>query len=327
LAAATKLTVVIAFVVGVPGASAADVKSEIVLGGLQYPSAIVLRPGGGADKYELFIAEAGSGRVLKWSNHDRTKADVVISGFPATATVDRTHFAGPQSLLFLDPGLLAVGSTATGNQLLDLYELPDEGHTISADHTTTRGAAAAAPANGEPTVCTSLTRTRVNETVPDALVMIIRGDRDASLVKCRIQAGVVGAPRPFSSVDLARGLAVPGAVATSNSGRIVVASGNRLAFVQPVTGQIELDLKTELSAVSGLAYSTITDNLYAADFDRGILRVEDASEIGRPASRTVKIIDTSHVTGLAFAPDGALYFTTAGAGDHDGALQMLTGEL
>src|SRR5450432_2534647 len=61
---------------------AADVKVETVLTGLHHPCGITLRPNATADKYELYIADSGAGRVVKWTNHDRGKIVDVITGFP-----------------------------------------------------------------------------------------------------------------------------------------------------------------------------------------------------------------------------------------------------
>ena len=81
-----------------------------------------------------------------------------------------------------------------------------------------------------------------------------------------------------------------------------------------------------------MAYSPITGALYAADFGGsrgggGIYRLEDASELGKPACRMVKVADMSKPTALAFAPDGALYVTTFGTSDNDGSIEALTGDL
>ena len=88
----------------------------------------------------------------------------------------------------------------------------------------------------------------------------------------------------------------------------------------------------ELGAVVGLAYSSITGRLYAADFGRGeapggIYRIDDDSQPGQPACRVVKIADIPRPTALAFAPDGTLYVTTFGDADNSGTLTALTGNL
>ena len=104
-------------------------------------------------------------------------------------------------------------------------------------------------------------------------------------------------------------------------------AGGRLAFYNPIDGKVELAMATDLHEFIGLAYSPITGSLYAADFAGGIHRIDDASEPGHPACRTVKVADVSKPTALAFAPDGALYVVTFGSGDDDGTLEVITGEL
>jgi sugar lactone lactonase YvrE len=308
---------------------AADVKVETVLTGLHHPCGITLRPNGTADKYELFIADSGAGRVVKWTNHDRGRTVEVITGFPAASARDLPQQAGPLGLLFLDPGLLVVGSTTEAGDLVRVYELPEDEKSISADRANSSGQALSksARAGGRPVACNSLTRTRANDAVQDALVLVIRGaGQNAEVVKSRVQAGVLGSPQPFSSISVTVNAASP-AVATSNSGRIIVAREHRISYLSPLDGIVELDLTTDLSSVVGLASNPITGNLYAADYSGGIYRIDDASEAGKPACRTVKIADISRPTAITFAPDGALYVTSFGAGDRDGTLQVVTGDL
>jgi sugar lactone lactonase YvrE len=309
---------------------AADNKVETVITGLHHPCGIALRPNGTADKYELFIADSAAGRIIKWSNHDREKTADVITGFRAAPARDLVHQTGPLAVLFLDPGLMAVGAATDGKDLLGVYELPEDGTAISADLANSSRHAMPRPtqAISDQVACTSMTRTRANDTVKDALVMIVRSANGPSiLLKSRVQAGVLGPPQPFSSIAFSANAESPGAVATSGSGRIVVADEHRITFLNPLDGGAELELRTDLSTVSGLAYSPITGNLYASDFAGGIYRIEDAGEPGKAACRTVKIADAARPTGLAFAPDGALYVTTFGAGEGDGTLQVVTGDL
>jgi hypothetical protein len=330
-------------------ASAADTKVETVLAGLHGPQGIALRPNGTADKYELYIADSAAGRVVKWSNHDRGKTTNVITDFAAAPGISRSRQSGPLSLLFLDPGLLVVGGNMAGGEaLVRCFELPDEGKVLSAAEPTSSGNTAkpSAIARRSPVACTSLTRTHPNDAVPDAVVLVVRSaDGTCLLAKSRVQAGVLGQPQPFASSDPSSDFGSLGAVATSNSGRIVVArprfaadrgsnksNGGRLTFFNPLDGDKELDLDIDSPTVVGLAYSPITGNLYAADVgaDRepgGIYRLEEASEPGKPSCRMVKIADVPKPTSLAFAPDGALYVTTFGASDNDGSIQVVTGDL
>src|SRR5262245_39040317 len=82
---------------------------EKVLKNLHYPCGIAVRPGGTADRYEVFIADSGSGRVIRWATHAPDASADVITGFPAVGNFDRFEPRGPVALWFLDPGLLVVG--------------------------------------------------------------------------------------------------------------------------------------------------------------------------------------------------------------------------
>jgi DNA-binding beta-propeller fold protein YncE len=171
-----------------------------------------------------------------------------------------------------------------------------------------------------------MTRARANEFVPDMLVLAIRGaEGGARLMKSRVQAGIVGAPRPFGAADAAT---LPRTVTTSNSGRIVVGdTGGRLTFYNPIDGKVELAIPTDLRQLAGLAYSPASGSLYAADFAGGVYRIDDASEPGHPACRTVKVAEVAKPTSLAFAPDGSLYVVTFGSGEDNGALEVVSGGL
>lgn len=290
----------------------------VALRGLNRPCGIVFLPGGTADRFDVFVAETGAGRVVRWSTAGSERPVEVIQGFEVPEEFDRFAPLGPVSLVFLDPGMLVVGaSTADGGALVRSYELSDdEPLDASADQ--------AVGSPGAKSVCLSLTRTRANEFVADALVLAIHAGGHGDVLKSRVQAGIVGQPRPFLKSDLT---VPPLSVVTSPTGRIVVAGAKgELTFYNPIDAHAELRLPTNLKHMVGLAYSPTTDNLYAADFEQGIYRIDDVSQPGGPACKPVRVADVQQASALAFAPDGSLYFVTFGDGKN-GTLQVLPGNL
>ncbi|MGE3242891.1 MAG: hypothetical protein AB7I57_17590, partial [Pirellulales bacterium] len=245
-----------------------------------------------------------------------------VTGITAAAEFDRFAPQGPVALWFLDPEMLLVGMAGVSNdKLIISYELPEDDQAVSA------GAEGEAVARGNQTggaTCLALTRSRVNEFVPDALLLAVRNVGEGRLLKARVQSGIVGTPKPF---DDGRSSESPRAVATSPAGRFVVGDENgRLVFYNPIDGKAELQLATDLKQLVSLAYSPTSGSLYAADFARGIYRLDDASQPGHPACRTVRITEASQPSALTFAPDGALYFVTFGD-DANGKLQVLNNDL
>jgi hypothetical protein len=305
-------------------ALAGDVSVDAILNDLHRPCGVAVRPGGTADRYEVFLADSGAGRVLRWSNLAPKQAAEVVTGFKTHPATDLFHQTGPLALWFFDPGLLVVSTTRDeGGDLVRAFELPDGAKILTAETTVESNSERDAL---EGATCYALTRSRANEFVPDMLFLAIRhADGHARLMKARVQAGIVGEPQPFGPQDASE---PPRAVAISNSGRLVVGdAGGRLSFYSPIDGKVELTMPTDVKQLVGLAYGPTSGSLYAADFAGGIHRIDDASEPGRPACRTVKVADVSRPTALAFAPDGALYVVTFGNGDGDGTLEVITGDL
>jgi hypothetical protein len=307
----------------ISGAAAADVHRETLLKNLNRPCGIAVRPGGTADRFEVFIAESGAGNVVRWSSQASQTPAKIITGFKTQDATDPFHQTGPLALGFLDPGLLIVGAKQDQDgSFVRAYELPDGEAALGANAAADSGANAS---GFDGSICSALVRTHANESVPDALVMAVRAPGNRSrLLKARVQAGTIGVAKPFETNSAAE----PHALAISNSGRVVVAdAAGGLTFYSPIDGQIELPLKTDLKQFTALAYNPANGSLYAADFAGGVQRIEDASEPGRAACRTVKIADVARPTALAFAPDGSLYVVTFGNGDGEGTLEVLSGDL
>jgi DNA-binding beta-propeller fold protein YncE len=303
--------------------SPAEVVVDTVLSDLHRPRGIAVRPGGTADRFEIFVADTGAGRIVRWSNQSPNEKSDVISGFAASNTADASAQKGPMAVGFVDPGLLVVGATQDKDgSLLRAYEL-QEGENVLAADDASEATSKSSRMNGA--TCTSFARARVNEFVPDRLFLAVRSDDgDARLWSARVQSGTIREPKPFGSEEPAKSRAV----AISNSGRVVAAdAGGKLTFYSPVDGDVELALATELKQPLSLAYNPSTGALYAADFARGIYRIDDASQPGSPACRTVKVADANRPTALAFAPDGALYVLAFGTSDDNGTLSIITGDL
>lgn len=312
----------------VGAAFAEEATVNTVLGGLHRPCGIAVRTGGTADRFEVFVAESGAGRVVRWSIRAPQDVDAVVTGFKTNTAAEPSQQTGPRVLWFLDPGLLLVGTTRDDDgDLVRAYELPDEDQPLAAN---AARESSSSRSEQDGATCFAVARTRANENVPDLLILAIRGaDGHARLRKARLQAGVVGALTPLAANDAADDAAAsPNAVAITGSGRILVAdSGGRLTFYNPIDGTVELAMPTDLKQIVDLAYSPTTGCLYAADFGGGIYRIDDASEPGHPACQAVKIADVSRPTALAFAPDGNLYVTTFGSKDDDGTLTTIAGDL
>jgi hypothetical protein len=315
------LVIALAFCL-VRASAADDFGVESVLTNLHRPCGIAVRPGGTADRYEVFVADTGAGRVIRWSTQAPNEVTDVVAGFPSADDFERFEPQGPVALCFLDSGLLVVGADGRSEgQLLRSYELPEDDGTLAAD--AGNGASASASQASE-SYCLSLTRTRANEFVPDALILALHAGESGLIRKSRIQAGIVGQPRPFGKGQPS---SVPQAVATSPAGRIVVATTDgQLTFYNPIEGNAELQLATELRQITSLAYSPITNRLYAADLSAGIFRIDDTSQPGKPACLAVRVAEVDRPSAIAFAPDGALYAVTFGDGDN-GTLQVVTGDL
>lgn len=309
--------------VSIVGVTFADTAVDTVVSDLHRPRGIAVRPGGTADKFEVFVADTGSGRILRWSNQSPDKTSVVVEGFAANQAADAVGQTGPTAVGFFDPGLLVVGATQDKDgSLLRAYELQD-GDKVLAAAAASEATSKYNRMNGA--TCTSFARARVNEFVPDRLFLALRRDDGSrELWSARVQAGTIHEPKPFGSGTAAD----PRAVAISNTGRVVVADADgKLYFYSPVDGEVELALTTDLKQPMSLTYNPSTGALCAADFAGGVYRIDDASQPGTAACRTVKVAEVSRPTALAFAPDGLLYVLTLGTNDDNGTLSIITGDL
>lgn len=314
----------------------------MVLQGLSNPCGVAVRPGGAAARCEVFVSDTGDGRIVKMSSDKPGSTTDVVTGF-ATAGSGPGVLAtsGPRGLLFLGRRhLLVVCGGGDDAESVRLYELPDDDAPLKADDAK-RVITVPAPSDGAESTgrLYALARTQINDRVSDLIVVTAwGGDSQGWLGKAQVRSGALGDLAPFvAAADRSRALS-PAGIVVSEKGYVVVGqagsrdkSGDRaLEFRNPIDGTRLLAVPTKLHEISGLAYSRVTQNLYACDLaaadpqQGGVFRIDDASRPGEPACQAVRIATLQRPTALAFGTDGALYVTACGPADGQGVLVRIT---
>lgn len=321
------------------GADANAIAVKKVLSGLNNPHDVAVRPEGTGEVYEVFVAESGAGRISKVRSDKLDKRIDVVSGFSTKAANDNSlTSAGLQSLYFLDHmRLIAAGGDDDGVPFVRLYELPEPESALTADQ---HKQEAHVPESGkEPNFDAhafhSIARTQPNDRVGDFLLLAAPTAGDSTgLVYVPVRSGTLGDAVP-AQLKNANGKLQIGGITVGQSGYVVVAANapgdpsqpSRLAFFSPLDRRVVMQVPTELRRIVALAYSPKSGNLYVANSPTsdgggsGIYRIDRMNKQDASAFTAVKVADVRSPTALAFAPDGALYVTTAGD------LQKLTGDL
>jgi hypothetical protein len=305
--------------------SAEDVEVETLLSGLTNPCGVAVRPGDSAERYEIFVADSGAGRIVRIaSDAAEPSAADVITGFELTELGNGELPVGPIGLLFLDRRRLAVGVSGAASASVQVFELPDTAAPVPASaalHQVTL-----ARAKSVPSYVYAIGRTRANESVRDALFMsLFDNTQSGELRTIAIRADALAEPAPLGTAADSNG-GSPAAIAVSDAGHVVVGwvgsletlNDSRLAFYHPVTGKHLMGLETPLSDILGLAYSPRTGSLYAVDaawsdaHKGGVFRIDASDEPGGSKCTAIKIAAALRPSALAFGPDGALYVTAFG---------------
>jgi hypothetical protein len=318
-----------------------DVKVETVLTGLRNPTSVAIRPGGNSELYEVFVADSGARRVVKISSNEPSRSTDVITGFPdASETGKRLAKGNPFSLLFLDEKHLVAGIAGAPPEVR-VYELSAADTPIAAEAAKQKVIPELPGEEFGDTFgsCVGLARTRSNDYVADMLFFAFSGSHHVNgFWKVPVRANMLGEMSRLEIKTALRFFRLT-ALAVSEQGYMLAVDDssrliqNELMFLNPTNAQVVLSFRLDLSAVSSVAYSPKSGDLYAlatlyGTDEEGLFRLDDAGEPGERQIAATKIVDFQRPAAMAFGPEGALYVTTLGDNTKDdgGALLKVTGD-
>ena len=299
-----------------PEVKAGESKGRTVLSDLDNPTGIAIQPETGI----VFISNSGASQVIKVVNG---KAEPVITDFPVDVYGKGPKYnIGPLGLLFLDKKTLVVGGGGLpdGQDLLRVYELPEDGKPIKAD----------AMKASFPLVESGEMKGEGNfyalAATPDAIFVTCNGDDTKGWIsRATLKGTEVGpferylATKEATQVDAPVGITMSpkgNYLVVGQMGEITVPNDGLLTFYDVTSKEMLLNLKTNLHDITAVAYSP-RGQLYVLDFawadttQGGLFQIlEDKS--AESGMRTKKITTLDKPTAMAFDADGALYITVIG---------------
>ena len=266
-----------------------------LLSDLVSPVAMAVRPGGNAERHELFVAD-NTGRIVRIGSDALDQSQEMVASGGSV----------PTAMRFLNSKTFLVAS-GEAPPVLRAYEVPEDGEALNADQTKYEVHSAA----GVRGTATAMTLG------PTALYLTTAGDDVAGLLRSRVRSSVPGDLKPFGQIG-----ARPTCVAISTRGWVVVADAgehdasedSRLTFHHPTdsTADPALEIAPGLLDVVAIAYSP-QDSLFAADFAEadsersGVYRIDMDFHENSIGGKAVRIAFIDRPTAMTFAPDGTLY--------------------
>ncbi len=299
-----------------PEAKPSESKGRAILSDLDNPTGIAIQPETGI----VFVSNSGASQVIKVVNG---KAEPVITDFPVDVYGKGPKYnIGPLGLLFLDKKTLVVGGGGfpDGQDLLRVYELPEDGKPIKAD---AMKASFPLPEAGE---IKGEGNFYALAATPEAIFVTCNGDDTKGWIsRAALKGTEVGPFERFLATKEATQIDAPVGITISpkgnylvvgQMGEITVPNDGLLTFYDATSKEMLLNLKTNLHDITAVAYSP-RGQLYVLDFawadttQGGLFQILD-DKTAESGMRTKKITALDKPTAMAFDSDGALYITVIG---------------
>ncbi|HZZ28730.1 MAG TPA: hypothetical protein VFE46_12075 [Pirellulales bacterium] len=335
-----------------------NLKVETVLGGLNHPCSVAVRP----ETEYVYIADCGAGQVLRFSPAHAEKAAPAVIDFPiASPAAANAASGGLWGLAFLSRNALAtVSSTIQDDHeeaAISAFELPTVGSAaeekpLSYTAGNRKSIAIFTGANAHSGEINGFSVALFDFSSSALLIAARRGDDKAGIYKADLG-------KNHDSIDSVHGLFKSGAAnksptiicATVSPHGLLVAvqtpaddahSGASLAFYQLRNGSLLTSMPLALTDVVALAYSPEHGRLYAItrsagkSDDDGLYRLDAGKVDDRAGVKAVKMTALEQPSAMTFGTDSTLWATALGpAGDSakndssakSGKLLKITGDL
>ena len=197
--------------------------AEALFDGLDNPAGLAIRPVTEQNaRRELFFAESGAGRVLRFSSDDPSSTQEVVTGLATHVVDDATELrVGPWALGFVTPAKLAVlgGMIKSGVEQVGVYLIPESDKPLSAgdvDHVVELFK------SEKDSQCNGFTGMTLGET---AAYMAIGSVSQGVILKTTLAANRISAPRVVLLNHPETGLRRPVGLCLSPMGRSQYSAG------------------------------------------------------------------------------------------------------
>ena len=286
----------------------------VVLDDLNNPCGVAIQPETGT----VFIADSGNYQVVKLVEG---KSEPVITDFPKDVYGKGPKVnIGPLGLVFLDKNTLVIGGGGQpdGEELLRVYELPEDGKPIKADQ---MKSSFSLPETDE---IKGEGNFYALAATAEAIYVTCNGDDTKGWVsKATVSGSEVSDYKRYLATKEATSVDAPVGITVSREGYLVVGQmgeinvpGDSLLTFYTTEGEMKMNLETGLHDISAVAYSKrrqlyVLDYAWADPTQGGLFQIIKDKE-AESGIKVEKIMSLDKPTAMAFDADGSLYITAVG---------------